>query len=311
MDPISSTAASAMMDEPAESGKENNNNTSSSSSSTLPYPQTNSPSSEASSSLLQEKWRLLPEFLKVRGLVKQHIDSYDYFIQEEIKKIVFADARWSSDVDKKFSVEYTDVRIGVPIVVHDNVSFNVTPHMCRLRNLSYSAPIYVDIKYTRPETDNRAHLALKKNLCIGYIPVMLHSAACILRGANEDKLARFQECPHDPGGYFIVKGTERVILIQEQLSKNRIIIEEDSKGNASASVTSSTHERKSRTSIILKDNTVYLRHNSCSEDIPLLFIFKGMGVVSDQEFVGLVGNTDATRKALFACIKEAHDKDGS
>ena len=38
-----------------------------------------------------------------------------------------------------------------------------------------------------------------------------------------------KECPYDPGGYFIVKGVERVILMQEQLSKNRVIIEEDNK----------------------------------------------------------------------------------
>lgn len=38
-----------------------------------------------------------------------------------------------------------------------------------------------------------------------------------------------QECPHDPGGYFVVKGVERVMMMQEQLSKNRIIIEEDNK----------------------------------------------------------------------------------
>ncbi len=37
------------------------------------------------------------------------------------------------------------------------------------------------------------------------------------------------ECPLDPGGYFVVKGTEKVILVQEQLSKNRIIVEADSK----------------------------------------------------------------------------------
>ena len=36
------------------------------------------------------KWRLLPAFLKVRGLVKQHTESYDYFINHEIKKIVEA-----------------------------------------------------------------------------------------------------------------------------------------------------------------------------------------------------------------------------
>ena len=44
----------------------------------------------------------------------------------------------------------------------------------------------------------------------------------------------------DPGGYFVVKGQEKVILIQEQLSKNRIIVDRDPKGNIHSSVTSST-----------------------------------------------------------------------
>lgn len=38
-----------------------------------------------------------------------------------------------------------------------------------------------------------------------------------------------QECPYDPGGYFIVRGSEKVVLIQEQLSKNRIMIARNSK----------------------------------------------------------------------------------
>ena len=66
----------------------------------------------------------------------------------------------------------------------------------------------------------------------------------------------------DPGGYFIVKGTEKVILIQEQLSKNRIIIDKDSKGEVQASVTSSTHERKSKTNLVTKNTKIYLRHNT-------------------------------------------------
>ena len=71
------------------------------------------------------------------------------------------------------------------------------------------------------------------------------------------------ECPLDPGGYFVVRGTEKVILIQEQLSKNRIIIDLDSKGQVTASVTSSTHERKSKTNIVLSKRTsLALRHNA-------------------------------------------------
>ncbi|CAD6339434.1 unnamed protein product [Miscanthus lutarioriparius] len=62
------------------------------------------------------------------------------------------------------------------------------------------------------------------------MPIMLRSCACILNEMDEAELAKYGECPLDPGGYFVVKGTEKVILIQEQLSKNRIIVDTDSKG---------------------------------------------------------------------------------
>ena len=69
----------------------------------------------------------------------------------------------------------------------------------------------------------------------------------------------------------MVKGTEKVILIQEQLSKNRIIVDLDSKGQITASVTSSTHERKSKTNIVLSKRTcLALRHNAfmCAPERP-------------------------------------------
>lgn len=68
---------------------------------------------------------------------------------------------------------------------------------------------------------------------------MLRSNKCVLTGKSQAQLALMTECPLDPGGYFVVKGTEKVILVQEQLSKNRIIVEtEPRKGLVQASVTS-------------------------------------------------------------------------
>jgi DNA-directed RNA polymerase III subunit RPC2 len=29
---------------------------------------------------VEEKWKLLPHFLRMRGLMRQHIDSFDHFI---------------------------------------------------------------------------------------------------------------------------------------------------------------------------------------------------------------------------------------
>jgi DNA-directed RNA polymerase III subunit RPC2 len=51
---------------------------------------------------VQDKWKLLPAFLKVKGLVKQHIDSFNYFVNVDLKKIVKANQRVTSDVDPHF-----------------------------------------------------------------------------------------------------------------------------------------------------------------------------------------------------------------
>lgn len=71
---------------------------------------------------------------------------------------------------------------------------------------------------------------------------MLRSSNCVLTGKTAAEMAQMNECPMDPGGYFIVRGTEKVILIQEQLSKNRMIVDTDSKGNIECSVTRYSHQ---------------------------------------------------------------------
>lgn len=50
----------------------------------------------------QDKWKLVPAFLQVKGLVKQHIDSFNYFVNVDIKKIVQANDKVTSDADPMF-----------------------------------------------------------------------------------------------------------------------------------------------------------------------------------------------------------------
>lgn len=131
---------------------------------------------------------------------------------------------------------YTDIRVLPPNRLEEEnngIAFKstVTPNECRLRDTTYSAPIVVDIEYRRDK-----QLIRRKNVRIGRLPVMLRSKICVLNGLSEHDLAVHQECPIDPGGYFIVRGQEKVILVQEQLSKNRIIVEA-MKGIIQASVT--------------------------------------------------------------------------
>ena len=99
--------------------------------------------------------------------------------------------------------------------------------------MTYAAPVFVDIEYIRGKT-----IVSRRNVSIGKLPIMLRSSKCVLTSKTESEMAVLKECPLDPGGYFIVNGTEKVILVQEQLSKNRIIVEaEPKKQIVQASVT--------------------------------------------------------------------------
>ncbi|PQE03149.1 hypothetical protein CJF30_00005674 [Rutstroemia sp. NJR-2017a BBW] len=260
-------------------------------------------------STAKDKWNLVPAFLKVKGLVKQHIDSFNYFVEHEIKDIVKANKRVTSDVDKYFWLEYTDIHVGEPerLDYDDRKPQNeITPNECRLRDMTYAAPIRVDIKYIRGRT-----IIARKNIAIGRMPIMLKSSKCRLAGKNDRQMAHMNECALDPGGYFIVNGTEKVILVQEQLSKNRVIIEADpKKGIVSASVTSSTHERKSKSYVLLKKERIYLQHNILQEAIPIVIILKGMGIQSDHELLLLVAGSDERYQDEFSVNFEEATKLG-
>ena len=167
------------------------------------------------------------------------------------------------------------------------MSQSINPHDCRLRDMTYSAPITVDIEYLRGQ-----QRVIRNGLPIGRMPIMLQSSKCVLHGLDHDEMALKNECPYDPGGYFVTRGQEKVILIQEQLSKNRMIVEVDRTGNVTCQVTSSTHGTKTRTNVIVKHGKFYLKHNVFEKDIPIAVVFKAMGVTSDQEIVQMVGTDD-------------------
>lgn len=173
---------------------------------------------------------MLPAFLKVKGLVKQHIDSYNYLVEVQLKKILEASSTIRSDVDHNFYIKFTDIYVGSPRRSDEpqdaglQYDSTVNPQECRLRDTTYAAPIQVDFEYLRGR-----QRVIRRGVAIGRIPVMLRSSKCVLSNKTAAEMSVLNECPLDPGGYFIVNGTEKAILVQEQLSKNRIIVETDPK----------------------------------------------------------------------------------
>ncbi|KAH0469211.1 hypothetical protein IEQ34_002443 [Dendrobium chrysotoxum] len=252
-----------------------------------------------------DKFALLPEFLKVRGLVKQHIDSFNYFINNDIKKIIKTNDRIVIPQVPSLYLRYTKISIGKPVEYLEHHAEELNPHMCRLSDRTYASPIKVDIEYTRPNQTNKEY---KKDLVIGRMPIMLRSSSCVLSGKDEAELAKLGECPLDPGGYFIIKGNEKVILIQEQLSKNRIIIDTDSKGRVNASVTSSTHETKTKTVFFIDKDKIYLQLNQFSKPISIMIIMKAMGMENDQEVMQMLGRDPKYGFLLLPSMQECRSE---
>lgn len=154
---------------------------------------------------VDKKWPLLPSFLRSKGLVRQHIESYNYFVSEEIKQIVKSPGNKviKCEADPNFYIDFENVSVGRPTSDEDMVSRRLTPAECRSRDINYTAPILVDVVYYRGKPHRQ------KNVEIGRLPVMLRSQICVLHNKTQEELVKLGECPLDPGGYFILKGTEK------------------------------------------------------------------------------------------------------
>ncbi|XP_047315240.1 DNA-directed RNA polymerase III subunit 2 [Impatiens glandulifera] len=252
-----------------------------------------------------DKFQLLPEFLKGRGLVKQHLDSYNYFVKIGIKKIIRANEKIVSKVDPNVCLRYKDIWIGEPILNVDGVTTKLSPQNCRLSDMTYSAPIYASFEYSNGSYDPFPSSVMKPlTKIIGRMPIMLRSSCCVLYGKDEAELAKLGECPLDPGGYFVIKGTEKVLLIQEQLSKNRIIIDTDRKACIQASVTCNTELTKSKTIIKMENEKIYLNLNQFSTKVPIMVVMKAMGMLSDQEVIQMIGRDPRYGALLLPSIEE-------
>ncbi|RNF01617.1 DNA-directed RNA polymerase III 130 kDa polypeptide [Trypanosoma rangeli] len=253
------------------------------------------------------KLALLPALIGMKGLLNHHIASFDHLINVELKRILLNESNREikSGIDPDFSIRYTNIRVCRPreIVGKGQLPKPVSPHECRVRDLTYRGDMIVDVEYTGRDRAKRP--CIETDIKIGTIPIMLKSSSCNLFGKSREELVAMRECPLDPGGYFIIKGVEKVCLVQEQQSKNRVIIEADDNGNIVAHVQSKTHYSISKCSVTFKKGRIVMVHRSFKEDIPIVVMLKALGMESDQQIAQHIGTTPAFESVLFACFEQA------
>mmetsp|Transcript_7920 Transcript_7920/g.18680 ORF Transcript_7920/g.18680 Transcript_7920/m.18680 type:complete len:1104 (-) Transcript_7920:38-3349(-) len=223
-------------------------------------------------------------FLKSKGLIWQQIESFNTFLKADLKKIIFNFKKIKFFGKSLVFFQFFSLKISSASNNKGSLCLSMCPQNCRTQDLTYSAQIFVNLNlYYGKKNFFRSDFFLCR------IPIMLKSKACLLYGKNEETLFSLKECPLDPGGYFIIKGTEKVIMIQEQLSNNRITVEKDKNGNLCSVVNSQLKEKRTTNTIVLKNKRVYFRTSIFIEDVPLFILLKAFCIDKDQDIVELIG----------------------
>ena len=112
---------------------------------------------------------------------------------------------------KTYKVQFGQIYLSKPMVTEaDGMTSTLFPKEARLRNLTYSAPLYVDMTKTvttiSPDGDASEEVEKINKVFIGKVPIMLRSQYCSLHDHTDKELTELGECAYDEGGYFIING---------------------------------------------------------------------------------------------------------
>lgn len=235
-----------------------------------------------------DHWDLMKSFFNEEGLVKQHLDSYNDFTRNTLQQIIDEINGITIEVPNHvYDIKFGAIEIGDPRVVEvDGTVREVYPREARIRNLTYSAPLYLEI-----ELDDEGRETYER-VNIGDLPIMVKSNLCLLSRHTEDELVTLGEDPKEVGGYFIVNGSERVIVSLEDLAPNRVLVETDNRGARpvyKGKVFSTTVGFRARIEASLKANgEMSVTIPGVPVPVPLVVLMRALGVETDREVAEMV-----------------------
>ncbi|KAI8810736.1 DNA-directed RNA polymerase II subunit RPB2 [Cladochytrium replicatum] len=272
----------------------------------------------------EDVWTVISAFFDLKGLVRQQLDSFDEFIENTMQEVVDETAQLvmqmnsnfsgdDTDVAKQYVIHFGQIYVSKPTNVEgDGVVNTIFPQEARLRNLTYSAPIYLDMKMetrsARADGTWRTEKADSEwaRIGIGAVPIMLRSKFCILSDMRESDIMEAGECPYDMGGYFVVKGSEKVLIAQERMSNNQVYCFAKSGPGPhpysfSAEIRSQAETgSKVASPVFIKmqqrggekgqGHGHYLRTSLpyIKSDVPVVIVFRALNVIADKDILELI-----------------------
>ncbi|KND01611.1 uncharacterized protein SPPG_03408 [Spizellomyces punctatus DAOM BR117] len=286
----------------------------------------------------EDCWGVIETYFDDKGLVRQQLDSFDEFVQNTIQEIVSENGEFQiitqgqhsgthSDVTRRYSIQFGQIYLSKPTHSEpEGETKQLYPQEARLRNLTYSAPLYVDMRKKveiadpanplNQDVTSAADMYWEvehaesdwDKVFIGKVPIMLRSSYCSLTDllrANDVEGFDVQsvgECPYDQGGYFVINGSEKVLIAQERMATNTVYVfakaqpapylfsaeirSQPEKGSKLAStlfIKMLAKGGKGTSGHVIRTSLPYIK-----SDIPIMVVFRALGSITDRDILAQI-----------------------
>ncbi|HWY36679.1 MAG TPA: DNA-directed RNA polymerase subunit B'', partial [Nitrosopumilaceae archaeon] len=255
-----------------------------------------------------KRWPIIQDILKREGIARQHLNSYDEFLERGLQSIIDEVGQIEIEsAEYPYKIQLGKLKLQQPRMMElDGSITHIAPMEARLRNVTYASPVMLEASVVED-----GKILESRFVHIGDMPVMVRSNACLLHNLSDQKLVEHGEDPNDPGGYFIINGSERVIVGLEDLSYNKIIVDKETVGGNTvfkAKVYSSIVGYRAKLELVMKnDGLIVAKIPGSPVDIPVVTLMRALGLESDREIAAAVSLVDDIQDELEASFEKSGD----
>lgn len=228
---------------------------------------------------------LIKKHFEEEGFVKSNIESFNSLVEWRLQKLVDELGSISPAVlpSGAESVEFKFGRIGVDqprFIEADCVEHDLLPMEARVRDLTYSGSVFLEVfLFINGKEKEQAEVKIFD------LPIMLKSKLCYLNSKNREQLIALGEDPSDPGGYFIVNGTERCLILLDDLAPNTIFVEKASGSSTHLSRVYSEAENYRSLTVLERKKNGLVNITISGTEIPAFILIKALGMDKDKEIM--------------------------
>lgn len=236
------------------------------------------------------------------GVLFGHLyNSFNKFLDEDVVSFLktgdhtFFEKMTATKVIK-YKFKYDKLSIKPPTMEGDVEP--MFPSDARNRNMTYYGKLLANVTQVQEVTDIATGEVTEKvigtpedNIPIANIPIMMRSKFCSLNiHPKFDK----RECEYDPGGYFIVNGSEKVIISQDRMCENKpmAFIKKDSGSEIyTVQITSKSYRPHGLTQVLnvrmKKDGEITIKVPILNE-INVFSLFRALGIETDRDIINMI-----------------------